>query len=747
MIEIRRRASAVLAACLCAAACSPGGGATGEAMRRGDQLFAQKRYAAAAQAYRAAVDANPADSAAKQKLGEALAKAGDSVRAADLLPDDVDVQVRAAGIMLQRGRFTDVLSRTDVILRQHPDNSMAMVLRACATARLSDTTLALYQLTDTLGDVDRFERVRHDLRPKVASSDDEEAEAILRASIAAAPDFAEARMAYANLLWALGRLDEAEQPLRSAADQLPSHATANHALGAFYLARNRGSEALPYLKKAADAPGASGRGARLLLADYLVSAARDSEARAVLESAKGDDEKGDVTIRLATLDMRAGQPAEAARKLDVLLARIPTHPQAHLLKARLLFEHGNIDARFARAAVEADTGSSQAHMLLGQVLEARHDLTGAIEQYREASRTAPTAVEPQIAVSRTSLAVGAAREAVLAAKEAVRLSPDDKPAVLALVTASIAAKDLDAAASALAPLLTRLPSDPDVAATEGHLLAARGSDAGARAAFLRALAADDGAIEALAGLVAIDARGTPSPETVARVDRALERSPGNVALLLMAADLHAALKEAPRTEALLRQALIVDPGNVTAVLELSNLMVSSGRPDEALAMMRRIVEQRLPRYLEVWADMARLLERVGRTDEARQQFEQIVVAHPDDADISFRLAQSYLGSPEKLNAALELAMAAKRGRPDDPDVSLLLGRIYTEKGLSGLAIGALNEALRARPDNAIYHFHLAAALERSGNLSQARTEYARALQIDSSFPGADKAREMAGNRR
>ncbi len=61
--------------------------------------------------------------------------------------------------------------------------------------------------------------------------------------------------------------------------------------------------------------------------------------------------------------------------------------------------------------------------------------------------------------------------------------------------------------------------------------------------------------------------------------------------------------------------------------------------------------------------------------------------------------------------------------------------------------GSLRAAVDARPESAVYRFHLASALERGGNLSQARTEYARALQLDPAFPGAEKARQMAGGRR
>src|SRR4051812_13761220 len=71
-----------------------------ESIRQGDELVTQKRYAEALEAYRRGVEVNPTDSELRLKLGAAYALAGNTLSAADLLPEDIDTQLQAAREML-----------------------------------------------------------------------------------------------------------------------------------------------------------------------------------------------------------------------------------------------------------------------------------------------------------------------------------------------------------------------------------------------------------------------------------------------------------------------------------------------------------------------------------------------------------------------------------------------------------------------------------------------------------------------
>lgn len=459
------------------------------------------------------------------------------------------------------------------------------------------------------------------------------------------------------------------------------------------------------------------------------------------------DDDGSASVQLARLDDRAGRPDDAVRRLNTVLQQRPTQAAAHLLKARILHDMGNPDDRFARAAVAADGRSSEARLLLGEILDDSGDHDGAIEQYEEAVRRAPSDPQPRIALSRALLEMGRTSQAVLTSKEAVRLGPGNKDARLTLVMSLIADGDHDDAAVQLADVTARFPDAADVVVQQGRLALALGNTAAARTHFLRALSLQPHSHEALTGIVDIELKSQPTAFTLALVQSAIAAQPAQPELRLLAGRLLAAMKEPGRAEDVLRQALVLDSSSPEIALALAKVLRDSGRADEAIQVLKQVVARRPPQMIELQSALASLYESVGRMDDARQQHEVIVVEDPDAADSSYWLASHYVDDPDKLNGALELAMAAKRGRPRDPDVNALLGRIYAAKGLSSLAVASLKEAIDANPRQALYHFYLAGAYERGGNLSQARDEYAAALRIDQSFPGADRARQMAGNRR
>lgn len=732
---------------LLAGACRSGDGKA-EAVRQGDALLAQQRYRPAAAAYRSALAADPSDETVRAKLGEALAGAGDTIRAADLLAGDIDAQLKAAESMLTRGRFDDVRVRMDEVLQSHPDNAQALMLHANALARLSGDGNALFALADKLDQPRRLAPARVDLRPLVSSSDDQKAEAELKKAIALDPANSSLQLALANLYWATGRFDEAEPLLRMFTAQAAGHAAANHALGAYYLTRGRESEADAYLVNAAAATGVLGRPARFTLADRYIATHRPAEARALLDSMlPKEDDEGDVSVRLARLEAGAGNVPDAVRRLDAALQRHPSNASGLLLKAQLLFGRGNPDPRFARAAVMADPGSSEARLLLGDILAAAGDVDGALQEFREAVSRDPTDVAPRVALVRALLANGNGREALPVARDAVRLAPTHTDAVLSLVAAEMALQHYDEAAAALSPLLVRAPGSPDVAVAEGRLYMARGNGAAARGAFLRALQASPDSLDALHGLVDTEPAGHPAPDTVRRVDTALAARPGDAALMLVSSRLFASMGDRARAESLLRRACVLEPSNVSLALALADALSSGGRVEEAIDTLTRLVARHPPRVTDVRVSLASLLASVGRRKEAQEEHEQILIEDPERTDSAIWLATAYVDQSDRLIQALELAMTAKRGRPDDPDVDLLLGRVYTARKLGLLAVPALQRAVNARPGNALYHFHLGAAYEVGGSLSQARAEYARALELDSTFPGAEKAREMTAARR
>ncbi len=248
-------ASCLLALVVACTSCSRGP-TRDELLRRGDRLMASQQYAQAARAYRAIVLEHWRDGEARWKLAEAYVRAGnwsaanaEAIRAAELLPDHLDINLLAATTMLtQQQRFLDVAHRMSALLRTHPDEVRLLVMWGNATAHLRDSNWALFSLNSVIGNESLYESARRDIRPLTSSSQDAEAERAFRKAIELDPADVESQswrwpMDYGRPVGRTMRNPSFEQWLTKS----PGHGLANEALGRFYLARGRDGDGERYL--------------------------------------------------------------------------------------------------------------------------------------------------------------------------------------------------------------------------------------------------------------------------------------------------------------------------------------------------------------------------------------------------------------------------------------------------------------------------------------------------------------------
>ena len=107
--------------------------------------------------YRNAVDLDALFGEARKKLALSYARTGNArgaleqyVRAADLLPEDVDVQIAAGTLLLAARKPEDAVARADAALKVQPDNVTAHVLRGNALAGLSSFEEALKSIDEAI---------------------------------------------------------------------------------------------------------------------------------------------------------------------------------------------------------------------------------------------------------------------------------------------------------------------------------------------------------------------------------------------------------------------------------------------------------------------------------------------------------------------------------------------------------------------------------------------------------------------
>jgi putative PEP-CTERM system TPR-repeat lipoprotein len=728
-----------LAACLvlAVAACTNPETAKHEYLASGDRLMAEGRVDEAIIQYRNAIRHDNSFGEARWRLAEAqeqngnlLAALREYVRAADLLPENVEVQVKAAVLLLMSQQFEDARTRAEKALEHDPRNPQATLVRANAMAGLKDVRGAIRDIEEAL-EVHPGDASMHTGLGMLRSLEgqDAEAAAAFARAIEVDPGSIDARLALAAFHWSGGREEEVEEALEGARRLDESHVLVNRMLMAFYLTTGRAAEAERPLQILASTPGDNMSG--LVLADYYVQMGRTSDAVEILRPmTEGVNPSGAAMLRLAEIERMAGRRGAAKQMLDDLLAREPRNAPALTSLARWHLGGGDtaLAIETARTAVDADPASPAAHFTLGMALAEDRQTSQAASSLAEVLRINPRFVVAQLMLSRLQLAEGNVDAAVQLAADAKREAPDNPEARLMLARGLVAQGNLPHAESEIRGLITDYPQVAAPHAVMGQVLMARRDVNGARAAFTRALELDPNSVDALRGLLRLDAASGSVPAAVSRIETRLAANPKSAPLQFVAAETYAAARQTDRAEKALRDGIALDPNNMQAYFMLGQLLASEQRLEQALAEFE-IVAARQPNQSGAPTMAGIILEMLGREEEARKRYEATVAAFPRAAVAANNLAWMYAERGGNLDVALQLAQSAKAQLPDSPEVNDTLGWIYYKQNLPRLAIPPLEQSVAADPSHGGYHLRLGLAYAKAGEVEKAHSVLDRALAL------------------
>jgi putative PEP-CTERM system TPR-repeat lipoprotein len=716
----------------------------------GNRYFEQGQYAEAIVEYRNAVKVDPMFGEAHLQLAEAYARTenpraavGEYVRAADLLPENREAQLKAGAVLLLAGQFEEARARADRLMASDPTDARAQVLRANAMAGLKDVDGAIREIEEAIQLDPLQSGVYQNLGVlQMAKGETADAESAFRKAVELDPKSVAAHLGLANFFWQSGRRAEAEGAFLEARALDATNEQVNRALASFYIAVGEPARAEDYLR----ALVASARNAApaLLMADYYLAMRRPADALPLLEQAVAQDAFFvPAKARIATIQYAEGNREQAHATIDETLARAPNDVTALLVKARLLVSEGRFPEAMVRAqaAVRADQRSALANYLVGSIAASTGDLDAAVASFNEVLALNPRAVSAQLALARIELRRGRADSSVQLAQEALSNAPDSPGARLFLARGLLARGAVAQSETETRWLLERFPDAAPVHVQLGSIAMARRDLAGARRAFEKAQSLDDRSLEARAGLIAVDLAEKRTAEARTRADALLALPGGRSAAVLLAARTYAAVGDAARAERTLRAAVEADPSNYAAFELLGRLYIGQRRLDDALREFETITS-RQPDSVSAHTLVAMIYQAQGRLKESKERYERVMQIDSKAAVAANNLAWLYAEEGENLDLALQLAQTARQQLPEQPEVSDTLGYIYLRKELPALAIPAFQESIDRDPNNATYHYRLGVALARIGDKAAARRALERALALKSDFAEASEARQL-----
>ena len=715
----------------------------------GDAYLSEDKIAEAIIEYRNAVQQDPLSFEARDKLGDVLAQVGDLgnaaselVSAADLRPEDPDVQVKAGSILLVIRQPAEARDRAEHALSLDAEHVGAHLLLAQALARLNDLDAAVAAAERAVA-LDPTQSGPHIALGSLQMDLDQHVRALasLRRAVAVDDHSAVPRLALARFHWVNGALDEAEASFRAAVRIAPDGLLANRSLAGFYVGTNRLLEAEPYLEAVAEI--AETPMAQLMLATFYARTDRPARAVALLEPLTDDPTTAaQANVHLAALDYESGRTSDAHERLSMAVEGATNVP-ALLLSAELLLREERYDEALGRAtaAAEADPRQARAQVLIGHILGRQGDVAEALAAFENGLALQPG--DPFIAreLARLHLRLGNEERAVRFAQEAVVGRPSDVEAFLLLSGALLADGQYDRAAEVLNPLIGAYPRLVPVRIQEGVLAARQGRTDAARVALGRALELDPENAAALNELVRLDLAEDDASGARGRADEWLEHRPDDPDRLRLVASVHAASGGVAEAERLLRRALEVDPANLNAYSQLARLYYRQGRLQDASREFEALAE-RSPTPAAAITMVGVLLQAQGRSVEARERFERAVELDPEAAVAANNLAWIYVEAGENMDRALSLAQRATARLPEMGETNDTLGWVYYKRNLADLAVPFFEKSIAIDSENAAYHYHLGLASAQTDNTERTRRAFERALELRTDFDGADDARRF-----
>jgi tetratricopeptide (TPR) repeat protein len=178
------------------------------------------------------------------------------------------------------------------------------------------------------------------------------------------------------------------------------------------------------------------------------------------------------------------------------------------------------------------------------------------------------------------------------------------------------------------------------------------------------------------------------------------------------------------TETLLSYSLRKNPNGAITHEAIGNVLLMRGMKKEAVVHLKEAarLDDTWPLYRYV---LATRLKNLGRRDEAKAEYSELVRRFPQDLNYQLELAQMELETGNQ-NAAKEPLKRIVALEPSARAYSLL-GISYFESGARLLSIQTLAEGARRFPENSKLFLNWATALERSGEERRALDVYRKML--------------------
>jgi Flp pilus assembly protein TadD len=683
-------------------------------LRRANSYFDAGQYDQAAIEYKNVLRNNQQNAQAWSRLGVIYydqGRLGEAaqilVRAQQLSTNDLEVRLKLGTIYLGAGNLKEARNEAGFVLDKNPKDAQAPILlaEAAATNQIAETRQRLQKMSQ-------------------------------------AGETAPLEVALGALSFRQGDLKTAEVFFKNAAKLDPKSSDACSALGNLYVAQKDLKQADQAFKTAADlAPPRSGKA--LQYAQFKILTGDSAAGKQLLDDfVKKTPDYLPAWIALAQLAAADKKYADGVTLLGNVLSRDPQNLEGLLLKGRLELQQG----QSAQAMTDFE-GLARVfpkvpvvYYQLALAHLANNDTDKAIANLNQALTLNPKYTDAILALAEIQIRTGNAVPAIVSLKPLAQQQPPIVPAQLLLADAYRIQGSLDSAVQIYRGLEKAFPTNPLPPLLLGTTLVQQKDNAGARAAFDRALKLAPDNLQGLEQLVNLDLMEKQYAAAQQRVQQQIAQNTNAASLQLLLANVLVARGETNQAESALQKAIELQPDSQQAYLMLAQLYTAANQNQKAITDLQAALAKN-PKDAAALMLMGMTYNAEKDYKDARDAYEKLLVLAPNNGVALNNLAYIYAENLGDLDKGYQMAQKVRNLAPADPAVADTLGWIQYQKGQYSSALSLLRESaakLYAVPE---VQFHLGMTCYMMGDEAGAKTALQRALQLNGDFPETNECNQ------
>ena len=741
--------------------------------------FAAQEYEKAKIEFQNVIQLEPDNDKAQVDLGETYVHLHNPVKAVKafhqaviLNPDNSQAKLRLAQILLLAKETKKAREMTNAILEKHPENIDALHL--LATIQIQERNMNQAEKTLELAiDIDASNPKTHFLlghllfvsnRLKEAephylkaieldqtlrnpymelaalyrkTGEIEKIEPLISKWVQVPGDQVQKIADFARYLESEGETEQAEKKLVGATLNHPENIAALSNLGAFYARQKENAKALEIFNRALaldpENPDIMSRTALLFLLE------KDYEkAESIVDGILTKNENhAEANFLKGRLHFNHKEFSQAFKCFETVINNNPRHALAKYFKARCLLDKGKSDLpgqEIFRVAAGYETSESWERKL-------------ATDELQEALKIAPSLISPRLLLIDILLGNKETVKAKRHIHYILKRKPKDIQALIFAGKLKILEQDLAGAEKIYQFILEQ---QPDFSAGYVSLgLALKGMEKPDQAlkAFDRALEINPNQMDALHHKVNIYMQKK-------QVDMALEAcdnhrknlsqdSPALAVIDLIQGRIYMTTGKIDMAEDRFQTAVKRKPDLSAAWEKLAVIRELKKDTDGAIQYYETLLDLN-KEYLPTYLNLSRIYKARGDLKKARSYLVQALAIKDDYAPAANNLAFLLTETNTSMYKALQLAKTARDKEPNNPDFLDTLGWIYYLQGSNDLALPILEESVKINPQSPIANYHLGWAYYDKQQFEKARVHMKKALELNSDFKGAEKARDLLG---